>query len=153
MKAANSDGVWNDVPATIRIVIHSPWYASRWAWALYFLMAGSAAYGFYRSQLRRRLEHAETRRLQELDQVKTRLYTNITHEFRTPLTVILGVTEQVKQYLAGQGAQKQGLRGEKVQRNGSQVLLLINQLRDLSKHEAGNMTIQWQMGELGVLVE
>ena len=153
VKAANSDGVWNDVPATLRIVIHSPWYASRWAWALYFLMAGSAAYGFYRSQLRRRLEHAETRRLQELDQVKTRLYTNITHEFRTPLTVILGVTEQVKQYLAGQGAKKQELLVETVQRNGSQLLLLINQLLDLSKLEAGNMTLQLQRGDLVVFVK
>ncbi|MBK9015454.1 MAG: hypothetical protein IPM82_16100 [Saprospiraceae bacterium] len=42
------------------------------------------------------MEQAEARRIKELDAVKSRLYTNITHEFRTPLTVILGNLEIMK---------------------------------------------------------
>jgi len=152
VKGSNSDGVWNEVPTALRIVIRPPWWASWWAYALYALLAAGAAYGFYQIQLRRRLEHAETLRLQELDQVKTRLYTNITHEFRTPLTVILGVTEQVRQYLAQQGAKAQQSLLEMVQRNGSQLLQLINQLLDLSKLEAGSMTLQLQRGDVVAFV-
>lgn len=153
VKAANSDGIWNDVPATLRIVIHPPWWASWWAYALYLLLAAGAAYGFYQIQLRRRLDHAETMRLQELDQVKTRLYTNITHEFRTPLTVILGVTEQVKHYLTQHQAQAQASLLETVQRNGSQLLQLINQLLDLSKLEAGSMRLQLQHGDVVIFIK
>jgi len=153
VKGSNSDGVWNEAPATLRIVIRPPWWASWWAYALYVLLAVGAVYGFYQIQLRRRLDHAETLRLQELDQVKTRLYTNITHEFRTPLTIILGVTEQVKEYLAQQGAQAQQSLLETVQRNGAQLLQLINQLLDLSKLEAGSMALQWQRGDVVAFVK
>ncbi len=154
VKAANSDGIWNDAPDhPAHRDPPPPWYASWWAYTLYVLLAAGAAYGFYQIQLRRRLDHAETLRLQELDEVKTRLYTNITHEFRTPLTVILGVTEQVKQYLAEQQAKAQTALLETVQRNGSQLLQLINQLLDLSKLEAGSMTLQLQRGDVVAFVK
>lgn len=148
VKAANSDGVWNDVPATLRIEISPPWYASWWAYALYALLVIATAYTFYQTQLRRRLAQAETLRLRELDLVKSRLYNNITHEFRTPLTVILGVSEQVKQFLKEQGAKGQTALLEQVQRNGSQLLRLINQLLDLSKLESGKMTLHWERGDV-----
>jgi signal transduction histidine kinase len=52
-----------------------------------------AIFAVYRAQLSKKMEHAERLRLQELDTFKSRFFTNITHEFRTPLTVILGMTE------------------------------------------------------------
>ncbi|MCK6690482.1 MAG: ATP-binding protein [Thermoanaerobaculia bacterium] len=152
VKAANSDGVWNDTPVSLRIVILPPWYASPLAYALYAILVVAGVYGFYRVQLRRRLEQAEAIRLREIDLVKARLYTNITHEFRTPLTVILGITEQVRQYLFGQGAQAQGLLLEQVKQNGYQLLRLINQMLDLSKIEAGKMAVHWQYGDMVVFI-
>lgn len=148
VKAANSDGVWNDTPVSLRITILPPWYASPWAYALYVILVVASVYAFYRVQLRRRLEQAEAIRLREIDLVKTRLYTNVTHEFRTPLTVILGITEQVRQYLLGQGAQAQGLLLEQVKQNGAQLLQLIHQMLDLSKIEAGRMVVHWHYGDV-----
>jgi signal transduction histidine kinase len=83
------------------------------------------------------LEQAEAIRLKELDAVKTQLYTNITHEFRTPLTVILGMADQVMKnpkdwYL-------EGLR--LIRRNGRQLLHLVNQMLDLNKLESGSMKL------------
>lgn len=75
--------------------------------------------------------------LQSLDELKTRFYTNITHEFRTPLTIILGMANQIqnqpKVWL------QQGL--SMIQRNGHSLLNLINQLLDLQKLEAGRMPL------------
>ncbi|HSH19435.1 MAG TPA: response regulator [Draconibacterium sp.] len=79
----------------------------------------------------------ENKRLQELDTLKTNFYTNITHEFRTPLTVILGMTDQI--------IKKPGKYFEKgmqlIRQNGMQLLRLVNQMLDLSKLEAKSMQV------------
>ena len=71
-----------------------------------------------------------------MDIVKSRFFVNLTHEFRTPLTLILGPTEQVLAYTQETTTKQQvGL----VQRNAQHLLRLINQLLDLSKLEAGKI--------------
>ena len=92
----------------------------------------------------RKQARAEAERIKDLDQFKTRLYTNITHEFRTPLTVILGMADQVesqpKVYL------EEGI--ELIKRNGRNLLRLINQMLDLSKLENNSFQLQWQQGDI-----
>ncbi len=83
-------------------------------------------------------------RLQELDNVKTRLYTNITHEFRTPLTVILGMTQQIKEKPTAH--LKEGLN--MITRNGQNLLNLVNQMLDLSKLESGHLSLHYQQGDV-----
>jgi len=87
---------------------------------------------------------AEAKRLAELDTAKTRLYTNITHEFRTPLTVIQGMTDKMaerpERFLSS------GLH--MIKRNSKQLLRLVNQMLDLSKLESGNMELHTQPTEI-----
>lgn len=92
---------------------------------------------FFFIQEQTRFEQAETNRQKELNEVKTRLYTNITHEFRTPLTIILGMARQIKEQPAKW--LDEGL--EMIQRNGRQLLQLVNQLLDLRKLEDKAMTL------------
>jgi signal transduction histidine kinase/DNA-binding response OmpR family regulator len=77
-------------------------------------------------------------RLQELDQVKSRFFINLTHEFRTPLTLILGPAKQILSRKADQQTQADA---ETIGRNADRLLQLINQLLDLSKLEAGKMEL------------
>jgi len=83
------------------------------------------------------IEHNETNRLKELDDAKTKLFTNITHEFRTPLTIILGMANLVKdkpdEWL------EEGV--EKIRHNGQNLLQLVNQMLDLSKLESDVMPL------------
>lgn len=83
------------------------------------------------------VKQAETARLKELDEVKTRLFTNITHEFRTPLTIILGMTNLVKE------KPDEWLEPgtEKIRNSGQYLLHLVNQMLELSKLESGNMPL------------
>ncbi len=141
VKAANSEGVWNETPTVLRIRIRPPWYAAWWAYTVYTVLLGAAAWFFYRFQLRRKLEQAETHRLKELDTLKSRLFTNITHEFRTPLTVILGVADQAKQNFYAAAADTFEYNIEMLKRNGYQLLKLINQMLDLAKLESGSMQL------------
>ena len=79
------------------------------------------------------IEQKEAKRLKEWDETKTKLYTNITHEFRTPLTVILGMADLIRnkpvKWL------HKGCR--KIENNGKILLNLVNQMLDLSKLESG----------------
>lgn len=78
-------------------------------------------------------------RLRELDSFKSRFYTNITHEFRTPLTVIRG--------MAGQIREDEKIR-TLIQRNSDRLLNMVNQLLDLSKLESNTLTINWVQGNV-----
>lgn len=83
-------------------------------------------------------EKDKAERLRELDEVKTRLYTNITHEFRTPLTVILGVTDQMEEH--PDRDLRKGLK--KIRQNSQNLLHLVNQMLDLARLEVGAMPMK-----------
>lgn len=141
VRVANSDGVWCEQPCFLNITVLPPWYRGTAAWLAYVLLLGAAGYYFYRFQLKRKLEQAENEQLKTLDAMKTRLYTNITHEFRTPLTVILGMTDQIKAHFANQSREAFELGLEMIRRNGRNLLQLINQILDLSKLESGKLSL------------
>ena len=133
VKAANYDGVWNEEGISMQLMISPPWWKTNLAYAIFTIGFLALLYSIYRFQLNRRLAAAETSRLKELDSFKTKLYTNITHEFRTPLTVILGMVEQIKK--------KPEEAAKLIKRNGQNLLNLVNQMLDLSKLESGNLKL------------
>lgn len=130
IKASPDPGFWNDEELAIKVIKQQYWYKTKTAIAFFILLALSLIYALYQFQLKRRLEQQEAFRLRELDAVKTRLYTNITHEFRTPLTVIIGLIDNIW-----------GFDKERnlIKRNSKNLLRLINQLLDLSKLDSGRM--------------
>ena len=83
------------------------------------------------------LEHRETERQKELNDAKTRLYTNITHEFRTPLTVILGLADSAKNNNQTNSPAKM----DTIIKNGKNLLQLVDQMLDLSKLESGKLSV------------
>lgn len=136
-------------PVALQFYIYPPFYLSWWAYAIYGLIISGLVYFWYKIQLNRvRLEEQvlyqgrEATRLAELDTLKTRFFTNISHEFRTPLTLLLGpIADLVKKY-------PQETLLPLMQRNASRLQTLINQLLDLSKLEAGEMELQLEEGDL-----
>lgn len=143
VRGATQGSSWGpEVQLPIRIA--PPWWSSWWAYLLYGLVVLGVLYMFYYLQ-RRRIEHqSEAQRLKEVDSLKTRLYTNITHEFRTPLTVISGMASQLREQ-----PQQWLERGVPlIERNSQRLLELVNQMLDLSKLESGKMTLQLYQADL-----
>ena len=143
-KAADPFGNWSKNEITLRIIVMRPWYSQWWAWSFYLMVASSLVYTIYRNQSKKRLERAERLRLQELDEFRSRFFTNITHEFRTPLTVILGMAEQIE---AQNGKEVKGKIGL-IRRNGQNLLRLINQILDLAKLESNALKLNYVQGEI-----
>lgn len=151
IQASNYDGVWNTKGITIPIQIRPPWYATWWAYLFYTCCMLGIATGIYQFQKRRwqlntqlSLEQAEAARFKELNRVKSHLYANITHEFRTPLTVILGLTGILLEETKSAARRHLTI----IQNNGKQLLNLINQLLELSKLEAKASEVQYVQGDI-----
>jgi signal transduction histidine kinase/DNA-binding response OmpR family regulator len=105
--------------------------------ALLAIVLLALANGHRTNLLKKNKDRAE--RLAELDIAKTRLYNNITHEFRTPLTVIMGSSEMIE---------NNEQEKELIQRNSKQLLQLINQMLDMSKLEGGALKLQSRQGDI-----
>jgi len=137
---SNNDGTWSSHPAELKFVIRPPWFASFWAYLVYIALSAGVVGLFYRFRFRQRLKLEETLRLKEMDEFKSRFFTNITHEFRTPLTVILGMSEQLVNDVKDQNQIKKiGL----IKRNGDNLLRLVNQILDLSKLESNTLKLNY----------
>ncbi|MCB9081110.1 MAG: response regulator [Lewinellaceae bacterium] len=101
------------------------------------------------AELAAQLEHAEAEKLREMDTLKSTFFANISHEFRTPLTLIISPIEQMIQgTFKGDYQKYYGI----IHRNGKRLLDLVNQLLDLSRLESGKMTLQVATGDLSRLM-
>ena len=145
VQGSNSQGIWSEKISELQLNVLPPWWGTWWAYVVYALLAGLLlrarfVYSINRTKLEAQLnfEKLEAKRMKELDTMKTQLYTNITHEFRTPLTVILGMARQVLDKPAEHF--NNGL--EMIIRNGQSLLKLVNEMLDLSKLETGKMELQ-----------
>lgn len=135
---SNNDGVWNNEGASLLIIIAPPWWQTWWAYLLYALtfvvtLLSWRQYDLKRVKLKHRAEH-----LSELDQLKSRFFANISHEFRTPITLILGPLKKLyEKTSAKEDREELGT----MMRNSQRLHRLINQLLDLSKLEAGKIRL------------
>ena len=149
VRASNSDGVWAEVPASMQIVITPPFWLS---WPAYFLYAALiiiALWLFRRYTIigihekhQLTLQHLEREKLEELNQMKLRFFTNISHEFRTPLTLIISPLELILK--KGKTLSTENLQQQYryMYQNAKYLLRLVNQLLDFRKLDQGSMNLQ-----------
>ncbi|MEM0992608.1 MAG: ATP-binding protein [Bacteroidota bacterium] len=137
VKAVNPNLNFGQAFIELDLIVQPPWWQQKWALAWYAILILSVIYLIYRFQIKQRLKQAETQRLQELDRFKTRFFTNITHEFRTPLTVIAGMADQVQKNPVEWS--EEGT--DTIKRNSQQLLNLVNQMLELSKLESGSLAV------------
>ncbi len=157
VKGSNNDGVWNETGALLKIVILPPWWRTWWAYFFYglsFLFGLSLLWRYETNRQKHKhaahLRRIEAQKLQEVDHLKSTFFTNISHEIRTPLTLILGQTESL---LPGEKDKSRQSKLQMAFRNAKSLLRLINQLLDLSKLEAGGMTLNAKPGNIVPLIK
>ncbi|MBK8706025.1 MAG: response regulator [Saprospiraceae bacterium] len=143
VKALTNGSFWSE-EVSLHISISPPLWANIWAYSFYVVICSALIYFIVNLQFKRRLAQAETKALRRLDHAKNHLYTNISHEFRTPITVIMGMARQVKD-----NPEKWFRHGlEMIIENSQKLLRLVNNMLNLSKVEAGVMEVQMQQGNI-----
>jgi signal transduction histidine kinase/DNA-binding NarL/FixJ family response regulator len=152
VKASNHDGVWNEQGASFQITIMPPPWKSWWALSAYVIFLAWLSYWVWqrlvtraRLQTLATIKSAEAEKLREVDVMKSHFFANISHEFRTPLTLLLGPIE--KRLMESQTSGDKAELGI-MHRNASRLLTLVNQLLDLSKLEARTMKLRCEKVDL-----
>jgi signal transduction histidine kinase/DNA-binding response OmpR family regulator/ligand-binding sensor domain-containing protein len=136
---SNNDGIWNETGDSMKIRIRPPWWASLWAFLAYGALAIGALILLRNYERKKYILKEKARTLEEIDRLKTQFFTNVSHEFRTPLTLILGPLKSIKEgTFKGDSNTVFGM----MIRNGQRLMRLINQLLDLSKLEAGSLKLE-----------
>ncbi len=157
VKSSNYDGAWNETPITQTFSIAPPWYLTTFAKMLYvllFLGAISGVYSYLKWRLRMRLDlrlrEEEAQRLKKLNDLKSKLYTDISHEFRTPLTLISG---PVDAKLSQGGLSDTDFSNfSMIKRNTNRLVVLVDQLLHLAKLEKGKLKLKIAEGNLGLFL-
>jgi signal transduction histidine kinase/ligand-binding sensor domain-containing protein/CheY-like chemotaxis protein/AraC-like DNA-binding protein len=139
VKASNNDDLWNEKGTALKILIHPPWYKTNLAYILYILIIGNLIYWIRRYEINRLALRNESKHLKEVDRLKSRFFANISHEFRTPITLILG---PVQKLLENDTDAKNKKIFSMIQRNALRLQKLINQLLDLSRIESGKLQLK-----------
>jgi len=145
VKASNNDGVWNEVGTSVAIIISPPWWKTWWAYLFYACCFVFALYGIRRYEMNRisyknqvKVDRVILHEKEETEKLKSRFFANISHEFRTPLTLILGPAEKIISKESKDIFKDAGT----IKRNAQRLLQLVNQLLDLSRLEAGKYKLE-----------
>jgi signal transduction histidine kinase/ligand-binding sensor domain-containing protein/DNA-binding response OmpR family regulator len=148
VKSSNNDGVWDETPAEINIDITPPFWDTTLAKIFYGLLLTSLLFAFRRFTVistskkhNLELEHLEKERFEEINRLKLEFFTNISHEFRTPLTLIKGPLEYLQKKWGATMPKEIKEQYDLMQKNTDYLLRLVNQLLDFRKMNHGKMKL------------
>ncbi|HEX6431762.1 MAG TPA: two-component regulator propeller domain-containing protein [Niastella sp.] len=151
VKAGNNDGIWSTKDTTIKIYVKPPFWRTTYAYIFYVLaIGGLLLYSRYKgiSRIRKKFtleqERQEIKRVQELDRMKLKFLTNLSHDFRTPISLIMGPVDQL---IEGEGTPGKLEKLNMIRRNARRLLNLVNQLLDFRKMEEHELKLQLSKGE------
>ncbi len=160
VKASNNDGIWDSAPSKLKICVSPPFWQTNFAYFLYSALIIGLLLMYRRFTIIKttkkhqlELEHVEKEKNDELNKVKLEFFTNISHEFRTPLTLIKGPLKYLQKHgheIDNKAAQEQyGL----MQKNTEYLLRLVNQLLDFRKVNQGKMRLVMRKSDIVMFVK
>lgn len=158
VKASNNNGIWSDKMASVEIYIRPPFYKTIWAYIFYVIIAISILVLMsitYRNRIRKKNKHRqeifENEKSREIYDAKIAFFTNITHEIRTPLSLIKGPLEYIIYEKVSTPERNEYLKV--IERNTNRLLDLSNQLLDFRKTEQKGFRLNFTSIDISQLIE
>ncbi|RNI31634.1 hybrid sensor histidine kinase/response regulator transcription factor [Rufibacter latericius] len=155
--AANNDGVWSPTPTTLKITVLAPFWRTPLAFLLYALAIALGLVWLRRTELKKtisRMEQEQEKReavqLHELDSLKIKFFTNVSHEFRTPLTLILAPIEKLLKSTPDPEVHQQY---QMIHKNAKRLLNMVNQLLDFKKMDMEDIRLSLSEGNVVAFVQ
>jgi len=151
IKACNSDGVWNNDPTILFINVTPPFYSSIWAFIIYIVLIICIVVYYIRHTKKRHRIKLEQHRIQlyheqkiRINEMKLRFFTNISHDLRTPLTLIITPLQVLLNDATNENMRK---KLSTMYKNAQQLLSLINSLLDFRKLDVGADILNLKSGD------
>lgn len=151
VKASNNDGIWNETPLELEIIILPPWWKTNWAIIAYILIFILCAFVLNkimtkRSREKEQLKNERLQQIQndELNKNKLQFFTNISHEFRTPLTLILNPIKDILNDNEVNIPYSIKNKLSIIYKNTDRLYRLINEIMDIRKLEHNKMQLRVQ---------
>ncbi len=155
IRATNSDGKWAENVVSYRLVRREAWYETWWAEIVYVLLVVGIAWGVLvrlkrRMELREKLHQAEMdkRNIEEMAQMKLRYFTNISHDFLTPITIVNCLIDDLEMTYG-----KAASSLDKMRFNLAKLRRLIQEVLDYRKFENGKMRLNVAKGDIVSFIE
>lgn len=148
--SAGFDKVWSEQPATLLIEVQPPLWATWWAKLIYLLFFIAILTWGYRWKMEQNRKRMEDEKYKELEEMKYRFFTNISHEFRTLLTLIITPMGSILKRTTDSETRHQL---NDVSRNAGDLLQLVNQLLDFRKMEMNGERLNLQSGNLNEFIQ
>lgn len=148
--SAGFDKVWNEQPATLKIEVQPPLWTTWWAKLIYLLFIIAILTWGYRWKMDQNRKRMEDEKYKELEEMKYRFFTNISHEFRTLLTLIITPIGSILKRTTDSETRHQL---NDVSRNAGDLLQLVNQLLDFRKMEMNGERLNLQSGNLNEFIQ
>lgn len=139
----NSDGYESEIPGILNITVGASFWVSVWAILIYILILAIIGLGIYfvtnkitKKRIQERMNEEERKKQEEINQLKFQFFTNISHDLRTPLTLIVSPLDQM---IKETGDERQRKRLKLLKDNAMRLLTLVNQLLDFRKNEVAGL--------------
>ena len=139
----NSDGYESEIPGILHITVESSFWTSVWAMLIYAAILGLIALGIYhitnritKRRISERMKEEERKKQEEINQLKFQFFTNISHDLRTPLTLIVSPLDEMMKETEDARQKK---RLKLLKDNAQRLLTLVNQLLDFRKNEVAGL--------------
>ncbi|MBD0401320.1 hybrid sensor histidine kinase/response regulator transcription factor [Flammeovirga sp. EKP202] len=155
VRGANNDGVWSTELAQVNFQIFPVFWKTNWAYGTYFLFSIVVVFIFFRWLKKRRemknnrlIDHLERKKEEEIQEMKLQFFTNISHEFRTPLTLISGPLDYLDENEEDLTNQQRHNQYNLMKKNSALLLKLVNQVLDFRKIEGGKYELEFEKKDI-----
>jgi signal transduction histidine kinase/ligand-binding sensor domain-containing protein/DNA-binding response OmpR family regulator len=150
--AGNEDNVWSSNPMMLRIIVKPPFWLSWWAWVVYVVIAAFLIRLLIKYMLNKQKEEyeqaqriSEADKLHEVDELKLKFFTNISHEFKTPLTLIISPLQKL---IKSPVYEMEKPTLDIMYKNANGLLSMVNEILDFRKFDLNKMSLNMSKGDM-----
>lgn len=150
--ASNDDNIWSAEPIVLKIEVQPPFWLSWWAYIVYIIVVAAIIRFFLKYKLNKQREEyeqaqkiLEANKIHEVDELKFKFFTNISHEFKTPLTLILTPLEKL---MKSPASDEQKATMNIMHKNAQSLLQMVNEILDFRKFDLNKMNLNISRGNI-----
>jgi signal transduction histidine kinase/DNA-binding response OmpR family regulator/streptogramin lyase len=150
--ASNNDGIWSKEPLRLKIIVQPPFWSTWWAYLIYITLLIILLWQLLRYKLKKQTEEfqqaqivRDAKKMHEVDELKFKFFTNISHEFKTPISLIVApVDKLLKDEKSEEHRELLGI----IRRNAMSLLNMVNEILEFRKLDLNKLTLKLTQGDI-----